>query len=185
MNHTNHLRRGFCGLLALFCLLPVWGCSSSAKRPAESVNGSSAPAVTEPVTKAPVLAETSGHAESQESRYIILYADWTARTRDYKTAEVTFRIGLRFYSIDMKARPGMGVLSVNGIDLGFSSPELKETENVLHTRLFTEETVSVPMDPDGTFLLDLFVSWPCRATYHGTYLEDLTVRAEGQVIGFD
>lgn len=116
-----------------------------------------------------VLYRQTGRAESKESQYLTLWADWEAVTYDGKTATVTVKVGLTSYAIEVGKRAGdyAGTVTVNGETRHFDTPAISHMTDKQKSFRFVEYTFQISLDQDSAADLNIQVTWPFNGTYHG------------------
>ena len=125
----------------------------------------------------------SGSFCSDTGTYMDLTVNWTAESEDGVHVTLTLTAVLNCYSIEVGARPGMGKLTVGNAEYAFSTPALRQEENVKTSFEFFTRTLTLSADdeltvlPDGSFSLPVRVVWPFNGVYGKKQISDVTAAA--------
>lgn len=152
----------------LLCAVIFTGCARQA--PAVTPEATFIPATDDGMTAAPEkIFRESGSAASDASKNLTLQADWEAVSYDGKTAEVTVRVHLVCWEIEVGRREGQfaGSITVNGQAEPFSTPALKHTVKEQKTFWLAERSFTVPLNGNAPTELSVAVTWPFNGSYSG------------------
>lgn len=116
----------------------------------------------------------AGKLTSQQSKNLVLGADYTAAQNTDGTLTVNVGVSLSSYEIFASARENSGMLTVNGENVLFSTPQLTNEERSIHTFPLLTKTFTLPA---GTTQISIQVQWQFGGNYGGTYITDLTAGA--------
>ena len=125
----------------------------------------------------------SGSFCSDTGTHMNLTVHWTAESSDGVHVTLTLTAVLNSYSIEVGARPGMGKLTVGNAEYAFSTPALRQEENVKTSFEFFTRTLTLSADdgltvlPDGSFSLPVRVVWPFNGVYGKKQVTDVIAAA--------
>lgn len=160
----------------LLCAAILAGCARQAPPDAPMSEGSGRhettvlPSDADKVTAAPMeIFRESGSAVSNASKTLMLQADWEAVSYDGKTAEVTVRVHLICWEIEVGKREGQfaGSVTVNGQAEPFATPSLKHTVKEQKSFWFAEKSFTVPLNENAPTELSVAATWPFNGIYSG------------------
>ncbi len=117
--------------------------------------------------------DQSGSFESNTGTKMIMYANWTATSRNSETVTIKLDVILSTYTFNVGAHSG--VVTVAGRDYAFTSPAVSyKSEQARNNALLTSRSVEVTVPVGQATAIPVSVAWNFNGTYGGVEIEQVT-----------
>ena len=143
----------------------------------DSTDTSEPPTTDKPtVDEDPPLYKEEGTLYSTESQLLVLFAEWSAVSKDGKTATVKVKTGIDCYSLSTGRRNL--TVTVNGESQVYITPTIENTVDDKNSFDFVQFEFEVDLEGDAPYVLDISAVWDYNGIYHGQQIDDLTATAK-------
>ena len=128
------------------------------------------------VDEDPPLYKEEGIIYSTESQWLVLFAKWSAVSKDGKTATIKVQTGIDYYSL--RTNSHNLTVTVNGESQSYKTPSILDTVNGKKTNNFVLHEFEVELEGNSPYVLDISAVWDFNDDDgYGNQLDDLTAAA--------